>query len=118
MNRIILPIDPHVSGRKVAALHDALAALGLHVEASELGSRQFGPTTRGAVMAFQRAQGLDPTGIVDDATALRLNEKVAAVPAVDTAAARGLLGLRGTTRQTPIDALARTIAGNAPGALA
>ena len=58
------------SGPAVAQLQRALQAAGITVAGGADGI--FGPGTLNALKAYQSAQGLSPTGIVDDATAAGL----------------------------------------------
>ncbi len=61
-------------GRAVERLQAVLVTLGL--EPGSVDGR-FGRQTRGAVVAFQRSQGLEPDGIVGPKTAVALNAAVA-----------------------------------------
>lgn len=63
------------SGPAVVALQKALAALQFDVGTPD---GNFGSTTEGAVIAFQKAHGLKPDGIVGTDTARALNEALAA----------------------------------------
>ena len=77
--RVTLPADGFLgigdSGSAVVALQKALAALGLQVGTPD---GKFGPKTEAAVIAFQKANGLDPDGIVGKKTAPKLNAALAA----------------------------------------
>ncbi len=57
-------------GDAVKTVQQALVEQGLAVDGGVDGV--FGPGTESALKSFQRQQGLDPTGVVDDATALAL----------------------------------------------
>jgi peptidoglycan hydrolase-like protein with peptidoglycan-binding domain len=65
-------------GARVKALQQALLNAGVPVMGGADGI--FGASTAGAVMNFQRAKGLSPTGKVDDATAQLLGLAAAPVP--------------------------------------
>jgi peptidoglycan hydrolase-like protein with peptidoglycan-binding domain len=71
-------LGPGDSGPAVTALQRRLAAAGFDPGAAD---GRFGPRTAAALTAFQRAQGLDPTGTADleTATAL-LNAPARALP--------------------------------------
>ena len=60
-------------GENVAALQQALSALGLSVPDAETMRRFFGPSTREAVRKFQERHGLKVTGEVDASTASHLD---------------------------------------------
>jgi murein DD-endopeptidase MepM/ murein hydrolase activator NlpD len=66
-------------GARVKALQQALINAGIPVLGGADGI--FGASTAGAVMNFQRAKGLAPTGKVDEATAQLLGLGAAPVPA-------------------------------------
>jgi Putative peptidoglycan binding domain/Salmonella virulence plasmid 28.1kDa A protein len=55
-------------GEGVSSVHSRLAALGYEAPASEVEREFFGPGTRQAVQAYQDANGLAPTGEVDQPT--------------------------------------------------
>ncbi len=74
-----LSIDMH--GDDVMQLHSELRRLGYNLPEEELRQAYFGPGTRQAVLAFQRAHSLPETGIVDARTAAALTEAVAALGA-------------------------------------
>ncbi|EGV29591.1 Peptidoglycan-binding domain 1 protein [Thiorhodococcus drewsii AZ1] len=61
-------------GALVKALHNDLRGLQFTIADDELERARFGPTTRRAVARFQRQQGLDTTGIVDQHTRKALLE--------------------------------------------
>ena len=54
-------------GSDVKALQEALIGAGISLRGGADGV--FGPATRGALEQYQRAKGLSPSGVVDDATA-------------------------------------------------
>ena len=56
------------TGEGVARLQKLLARWGFDISADEVGRRLFGPSTRVAVQAWQRANGLLATGFADDRT--------------------------------------------------
>src|SRR5688572_10056119 len=58
-----------VSGARVAALHERLAARGLDVPVAEQRADHFGSGTAAAIEQAQRRAGLPITGAIDDATA-------------------------------------------------
>jgi murein DD-endopeptidase MepM/ murein hydrolase activator NlpD len=70
-------------GDRVAALQRALIAAGIEVPGGADGV--FGAQTAGAVMTFQRREGLTVTGVVDATTASRLGLVGAAAPPAPTA---------------------------------
>jgi peptidoglycan hydrolase-like protein with peptidoglycan-binding domain len=53
-------------GSQVKALQEALIKVGVNVRGGADGI--FGPATAQALRSFQQSQGLEPTGVVDDAT--------------------------------------------------
>ena len=65
-------------GDAVARLHQTLAQHGLAVAPQELKRRFFGPSTRDAVIAFQKRNTLDASGAIDAPTAAAFS---AAAPA-------------------------------------
>jgi peptidoglycan hydrolase-like protein with peptidoglycan-binding domain len=66
----------NMRGADVKLLHEELAALGFEIPVSERERSVFGAGTRGIVAGFQRAQGLEPTGVVDERTAVVINREV------------------------------------------
>ncbi len=56
------------SGKEVAALHDALAVIGLQIEAAEREAQSFGASTTAAVIKLQALAGFEQTGAVDENT--------------------------------------------------
>jgi len=72
-------------GEDVALLHTELAQLceaGLldaEVGSDEVAEQLFGATTHEAVMLFQDQHGLEPTRVVEEETARRINEEVDAL---------------------------------------
>lgn len=58
------------SGSKVTTLQRALIAAGVPVRGGADGA--FGPATQSALVSYQRANGLSPSGAVDEATASKL----------------------------------------------
>jgi peptidoglycan hydrolase-like protein with peptidoglycan-binding domain len=67
------PLTVGMVGENVAALHQALAALGLSLPEAETKRRFFGPGTREAVKQCQARSGLTPSGICDEGTGALLN---------------------------------------------
>jgi peptidoglycan hydrolase-like protein with peptidoglycan-binding domain len=65
-----------VRGRDVALLHKELAALGVAIPEPERAQSAFGQGTHEAIVTFQRARGLEPTGVVDAETARAVNAAV------------------------------------------
>jgi peptidoglycan hydrolase-like protein with peptidoglycan-binding domain len=59
------------SGEEAARLQQRLLDLGYWVQATD---GEYGLTTRQAVMAFQKYEGLTPTGSLDEVTAARISE--------------------------------------------
>lgn len=56
------------SGEEVAALHDALTVIGLHIEPAEREAQAFGASTVAAVIKLQALAGIEQTGAVDENT--------------------------------------------------
>jgi peptidoglycan hydrolase-like protein with peptidoglycan-binding domain len=81
------------SGSKVKTLQSALIAAGITVRGGADGA--FGPATRTALVAYQRANGLSASGEVDAATAAKLGLGTGgSTPAPSTASSGGYVGLR------------------------
>src|SRR6478735_1590081 len=76
----------NATNKHVAAVQQALAYLGQKVDVKEFKTATFGATTREAVIAFQRAEGLTPTGHVDGTTRKALNAKIVAANPSEAAA--------------------------------
>ena len=70
-NQTIRVLD---QGSIVTALHTDLRAQQFVIADDELDSGRFGATTQRAVATFQRQQGLEPTGIVEERTRSALRE--------------------------------------------
>jgi phospholipase C len=68
-------------GDDVARLHQALTQRGLAVSSDEVKRRFFGPSTRAALIDFQRKQRHDTTGTLDDKTAAALSGPPPPAPA-------------------------------------
>jgi peptidoglycan hydrolase-like protein with peptidoglycan-binding domain len=66
----------NMTNKHVGQLQQALAFLGHRVDQREFNTKTFGKTTREALLAYQRSQGLPPTGHADRATLNRLNRAV------------------------------------------
>lgn len=84
-------------GDDVALLQTEMRQLGFDIK-DPVGF--FGSATRDAVLEYQRRVDLQPTGIVDDNTARRINEEV------DALANRGRFVVRGRVRAANRDSLA------------
>jgi peptidoglycan hydrolase-like protein with peptidoglycan-binding domain len=69
-------LSPRMSGADVALLQSELRQLGYAIAEAETSAQVYGATTQQAVREFQRTHGLDPTGIVDERTAARINAQV------------------------------------------
>ena len=69
-----LSIDMH--GEDVNLLHQELKQLGFDTNENERADSFFGPSTESAVLTFQRQYHLEPTGIVDERTAVLINQMV------------------------------------------
>ena len=69
-------ISTNSSNDDVKLLHSELAKLGVNIPDRELQRGVFGPGTRAAVVQFQNQHELEPTGVVDERTAARINEVV------------------------------------------
>jgi Putative peptidoglycan binding domain len=65
----------------VGMLHDALRRLGAAISFNEVEGKEFGASTRDAVIQYQREHALEPTGVVDERTAAALNGDVAELDA-------------------------------------
>ena len=65
-----------MNGDDVALLHEELAALGYEIPDAERERKYFGDGTREAALAFQEAQGLRMTGVVEEETAASINAEV------------------------------------------
>lgn len=70
-----LPVKRGANGDAAVAVQYALARLGVEVGTVD---GQFGPGTERAVKAFQTSAGLTATGVVDAATVMALDAKLAA----------------------------------------
>lgn len=70
-------------GARVTSLQQALLKAGISFAGGADGV--FGAATAGAILAFQRREGLPATGKIDDATAKRLAVSAAAAPAPPSA---------------------------------
>ncbi len=74
------PLQRGANGAAVRALQDDLVRLGLISRSVvERGYGQFGPATELAVRDFQRAVGLSPSGVVDQATARAIEAVIGGV---------------------------------------
>ena len=74
MKPIVPPINSSSTGNEVANLHQALIQLLFNIDNGvEVENQQFGEATRAALQRFQRAQHIEGSGMVDSATAARLN---------------------------------------------
>jgi peptidoglycan hydrolase-like protein with peptidoglycan-binding domain len=58
---------------EIADLHGALSLIGYEIAQGEVTNHRFGNSTQAAILQFQAAQGLPGTGIVDEATASKMN---------------------------------------------
>ena len=65
-----------MTGEDIKLLQSELAQLGYTIPADEVEKAFFGKVTRQVVLEFQKAEGLETTGIVDEKTAERINAKV------------------------------------------
>jgi peptidoglycan hydrolase-like protein with peptidoglycan-binding domain len=96
LRRLDRPARLNMAAPHVRQAQQALAFLGHRVEEAELREGRFGGTTRAAVLAFQRANGLPETGHVEKITLRVLNQEIAAA---NPAAATGLASrMRGSVR--------------------
>lgn len=81
------------NGSKVKTLQSALIAAGITVRGGADGA--FGPATRTALIAYQRANGLPASGEVDAATAAKLGLGTGgSTPAPSAASSGGYVGLK------------------------
>ena len=94
----VLPRQLRLNTRNgdVPALQRALAFLGHAPAVAELNAARFGPSTRGAVMAFQSANRLPQTGAVDRPTLRAINQQVRAA----TSSPEHAFRIRGTVRDS------------------
>lgn len=81
-------IRPGETGPRVSELQHRLERLGFALPADELGT--YGEATREAVLAFQRARGINVDGIVGPVTSLELSD------------AEWVLGVRVLSHRTPM----------------
>ncbi len=75
--RITFPLQLPAQGEAVADLHQALSFLKFEVAQREIEKQSLGRTTRQAVLAFQKQQGLQATGQIDQRTSEKLNAVLA-----------------------------------------
>jgi peptidoglycan hydrolase-like protein with peptidoglycan-binding domain len=68
-------------GGEVASLHDDLRRLGAEIAGGETDTGTFGRTTEQAVRSFQERHQLEPTGVVDERTAVRIRAEIDALDA-------------------------------------
>jgi hypothetical protein len=61
------------TGEQVAALHEALVAIGLNIDDAERDERSFGASTAAAVTKLQAVTGFAPTGVVDEKTSATIS---------------------------------------------
>jgi peptidoglycan hydrolase-like protein with peptidoglycan-binding domain len=80
-------------GNQVKQLQQALIKAGVTVRGGADGI--FGPATAQALKSFQTSQGLDPTGVVDDATVAALQNPKAPVTPAPTGGGYAVFGERG-----------------------
>ena len=107
------PLTVGMVGEDVAALQQALVALGLSIPEAEARRRFFGPGTREAVQQCQAQSGLTPNGICDESLGALLNlPAVGGPPPVPPAHAAspgpfsvGVQATAPTTRRPPIDVI-------------
>lgn len=74
MKKVTFPLKMEMKKAAVGDLHQALVFLGLAVSEPEKTARLFGQTTLDAVVKLQRENQLQPTSIVDEATANLINQ--------------------------------------------
>jgi len=65
-----------MTGTDVQLLHAEFVLIGIAIAEDEVREATFGPRTEAVVKAFQTAQGLRSTGIVDEPTAVLINREV------------------------------------------
>ena len=70
---ISIQVEP---GDDVVLLQSELRLLGYEIPVEETEEKRFGPKTEEAVFDFQKTHALQPTGVVDEVTAKRINEEV------------------------------------------
>ncbi|MEX5215457.1 MAG: neuraminidase-like domain-containing protein [Nitrospiraceae bacterium] len=69
-------LNEGLAGDDVAVLQQELTQLRFTIARPEIDRKFFGATTKQAVLDFQQRHGLPATGIVDEATARRINAEV------------------------------------------
>ena len=74
MKQIISPIKIGAKGSEVANLHEGLKLLDIAIVAAEVSKNFFGKKTNVAIRKFQQINQLPVSGIVDEATAKKLND--------------------------------------------
>jgi len=74
MDKIVSPIKLGMKNNRVKGLHLALVSLGMKIPEKELNKKYFGAATKKLVASLQKGNGLEVTGIVDEATANFINK--------------------------------------------
>jgi peptidoglycan hydrolase-like protein with peptidoglycan-binding domain len=74
--RLKKPLRLNMVSPTVAHMQSALAHLGHSVSQAEFKTQKYGKTTRQAVLAFQKANGLPQTGHADSGTIAKLNSQI------------------------------------------
>ncbi|MGC1121819.1 MAG: neuraminidase-like domain-containing protein [Candidatus Methanofastidiosia archaeon] len=70
-------LSMRMKGKDVEHLQESLRLLDFAIEDKE---GYFGKTTHQAVLEFQKTHGLEPTGVVDNHTATKINEAIDVLP--------------------------------------
>uniref|UniRef100_UPI00356AB55D neuraminidase-like domain-containing protein n=1 Tax=Fodinibius sp. TaxID=1872440 RepID=UPI00356AB55D len=76
MKSISFPLRLNLENDNVGTLQEALDDLGYDIDTKERSQMKFGTSTRKAVREFQKKEGLEVTGDVENKTAHRLNQKL------------------------------------------
>jgi hypothetical protein len=77
MNQENRSLSLRMKGKDVEHLQESLRLLDFAIEDKE---GYFGTTTHQAVLEFQKTHGLEPTGVVDNHTATKINEAIDVLP--------------------------------------
>ena len=76
MNHQNQSLSLQMQGENIKRLHITLRQLDYNIVDDETGQQFFGPATREAVLNFQKQNGLETTGTVDDVTAKAIKDAI------------------------------------------